>query len=121
MQKIGRIEADIKYHLSKIISEELRNPNLTGIITITAVKTSKDLDIAKVYVSIFESSDEQETFEQLKNSRGYIRKSLASKLKIRNTPEIIFELDNSMEYGSHMDKIIKELNIPKETEEDKEN
>lgn len=118
MQKIDRIEADIKYYLSKIITEELKSPNLTGMITITSVKTTKDLKFAKVYVSIFGSKNDSKCIEQLKNCKGFVRKSLASKLKARNIPEILFELDDSMEYGSHMNKVIKELNIPKATEEE---
>ncbi len=119
MQKIDRIEADIKYYLSKIIAEELKSPNLTGMITITAVKTTKDLKFAKVYVSIFGSKDESKCMEQLVNCKGFVRKALAGMLKARNIPEILFELDNSMEYGSHMNKVIKDLNIPKAVEEDK--
>lgn len=118
MQKIDRIEADIKYYLSKIIAEELNSPNITGMITVTSVKVTKDLEFAKVYVSIFGSKSEDKCLEQLKNCKGFVRKSLASKLKARNIPQILFELDDSMEYGSHMNKVIKDLNISKEIKEE---
>lgn len=115
MQKIERIEADIKYYISKIISEELKSSNITGMITVTSVKVTKDLGFAEVYVSIFGSKSETKCLEQLKNCKGFVRKSLASKLKVRNIPEILFKIDNSAEYGSHMNKVIKDLNISKET------
>ncbi len=118
MQKIDRIEADIKYYLSKIIAEELKSPNITGMITVTAVKVTKDLEFAEVYVSIFGSKSSDKCLEQLKNCKGFVRKSLAQKLKARNIPQILFKLDDSMEYGSHMNKVIKELNITKEIKED---
>lgn len=118
MQKIDRVEADIKYYLSKIIAEELKSPNITGMVTVTSVKVTKDLKFAKVYVSIFGSKSEDKCIEQLKNCKGFVRKSLASKLKARNIPEILFELDDSIEYGSHMNQVIKDLNITKAVERD---
>jgi len=111
--RIERTDEDIKYYLSKIILEEIKSPKITGIITITSVETTKDLKYSKVYVSIFGTKYTKQVFAELVKSTGYIKKRLGSVLKARAIPDLEFKLDDSMEYGSHMDKVIKELNIPK--------
>ena len=97
--------------MSKIIREDIKNPKITGVISITSVNTTKDLRYAKIYVSIFGTKYTHQTFNELKKSSGYIRKCLASMLKARNIPDLVFELDDSMEYGSHMDEVLKKLEL----------
>ena len=111
---VDRINEDIKYYLSKIIREDIKNPRITGVISITSVNTTKDLRYAKIYVSIFGTKYTHQTFNELKKSSGYIRKQLASMLKARNIPDLVFELDDSMEYGSHMDEVLKKLELEDE-------
>lgn len=108
---VDRINEDIKYYVSKIIREDIKNPKITGVISITSVNTTKDLRYAKIYVSIFGTKYTHQTFNELKKSSGYIRKQLASMLKARNIPDLVFELDDSMEYGSHMDEVLKKLEL----------
>ena len=107
---VDRINEDIKYYVSKIIREDIKNPRITGVISITSVNTTKDLRYAKIYVSIFGTKYTHQTFNELKKSSGYIRKQLASMLKARNIPDLVFELDDSMEYGMKIDSILKDLN-----------
>ena len=111
---VDRINEDIKYYVSKIIREYIKNPRITGVISITSVNTTKDLRYAKIYVSIFGTKYTHQTFNELKKSSGYIRKQLASMLKARNIPDLVFELDDSMEYGSHMDEVLKKLELEDE-------
>ncbi len=111
---VDRINEDIKYYVSKIIREDIKNPRITGVISITSVNTTKDLRYAKIYVSIFGTKYTHQTFNELKKSSGYIRKQLASMLKARNIPDLVFELDDSMEYGSHMDEVLKKLELEDE-------
>ena len=106
-----RIDEDIKYYIDKIIRENITKFTSTGIITVTAVKTTKDLRYSKVYVSIFGDKYTHQVFEKLNNHSGYIRKNLANMLKARNIPDIVFVLDDSMEYGQKMDELIDSLNI----------
>ena len=101
---------------SQIISYQLKNPNVTGLISVTKVKVTNDLKYAKVYVSILNSKNLKETMEGLKKSSGFIRSELARKINLRNTPEILFELDDSLEYGAKIDSILKEI-MPKKEEE----
>ncbi len=116
--RIGRINEEYRKELSQIISYELKNPNITGLISVTKVKVTTDLKYAKVYISILNSKNQEETMQSLKKSAGFIRTELAKKVNLRNTPELIFEIDDSIEYGAKIDKILNEI-IPKEKQETK--
>ena len=107
--RIGRIDEEYRKELSQIISYELKNPNVTGMISVTKVKVTPDLKYAKVYVSILNSKNIKETMEGLKKSSGFIRSELAKRINLRNTPELVFEIDDSMEYGAKIDSILKEI------------
>ena len=111
--RMGRIDEEYKKELSQIISYELKNPNVTGMISITKVKVTSDLKYAKIYVSILNSKDISKTMQGLKQSAGFIRSELAKKVNLRNTPELIFEIDDSIEYGARIDSILKEI-LPKD-------
>ena len=110
--RMGRIDEEYRKELSQIISYELKNPNVTGMISVTKVKVTTDLKYAKVYVSILNSKNVKDTLAGLKKSSGYIRTELAKRVNLRNTPELIFELDDSIEYGAKIDSILKEI-MPK--------
>lgn len=112
--RIGRIDEEYRKELSQIIGYELKNPNVTGMISVTKVKVTPDLKYAKIYVSILNSKNIKETLEGLKKSSGFIRTELAKRINLRNTPELIFEIDDSMEYGAKIDSILKEI-LPEET------
>lgn len=114
--RLGRIDEEYKKALSQIIGYELKNPNVTGLISVTKVKVTNDLKFAKVYVSILNSKNVKETLAGLKKSSGFIRSELARKVNLRNTPELIFELDDSMEYGARIDTILKEI-LPRRSDE----
>jgi len=116
--RLERINEEYKKEISQIINYELKNPNATGLISVTRVKVTNDLKFAKVAVSILNSKDAKQTLAALKKSAGFIRSELARRVNLRNTPEIIFELDDSMEYGARIDSILKEI-MPKKEEESK--
>ena len=107
--RFGRIDEEFKKEISQIINYELKNPNVTGMISVTKVKVTTDLSYARVYVSVLNSKDLKETLAGLKKSSGYIRSELAKRINLRNTPEIIFELDDSIEYGAKIDGILKDI------------
>lgn len=110
--RMNRVDEEFKRELGKIIDQDLKNPNITGLISVTKVKTSSDLKNAKVYISILNSKSKKNTLEGLKNATGFIRSELARRVNLRYTPELIFELDETMEYGARIDKILKEI-MPK--------
>ena len=111
--RLGRIEEEYRKELSQIIGYELKNPNVTGLISVTKVKVSNDLKFARVYVSILNAKNLKETLAGLKKSSGFIRSELARRVNLRNTPELVFELDDSLEYGAKIDMILKEIMPPK--------
>lgn len=106
----GRIDEEFRRELSQIISFDLKNPNVTGMVSVTRVKVTPDLKFAKVSVSILNSKNVKETLEGLKKSSGYLRSELAKRINMRNTPELVFELDESLEYGARIDTILNEIN-----------
>ena len=107
--RMGRIDEEYRKELSQIISYDLKNPNVTGMISVTKVKVTTDLKYAKVYVSILNSKNIKDTMDGLKKSSGFIRSELAKRVNLRNTPELIFEIDDSLEYGAKIDSILKEI------------
>ena len=108
--RLNRINEELKKEISNIISFELKNPDATGLISVTKVKITPDLKYAKVYVSMLNSKSKEKTLEALKKSSGYIRSEIAKRINLRITPELVFEEDDSMEYGEKIDKILKDLN-----------
>ena len=107
--RMGRIDEEYRKELSQIISYDLKNPNVTGMISVTKVKVTTDLKYAKVYVSILNSKNIKDKMDGLKKSSGFIRSELAKRVNLRNTPELIFEIDDSLEYGAKIDSILKEI------------
>ena len=108
--RLNRIDEELRKEISNIISFEIKNPDATGLISVTKVKITPDLKYAKVYVSMLNSKSNEKTLEALKKSSGYIRSSIAKKINLRITPELVFEEDDSMEYGMKIDSILKDLN-----------
>jgi len=109
MQRHERLEQDVKIALSDIIMNEVKEPSVTGLISVTDVKITPDQKYAKVYVSIYGKCNKNKVIEALKKATGFIKKELGRRVRMRNMPDITFELDNSMEYGEHMDRVIKEV------------
>ena len=107
--RFERINQELKKEISNIINYELNNPNVTGLISVTKAKITPDLKYAKVYVSILNSKNIKETLAGLKKSSGYIRTEIAKRINLRITPELIFELDDSIEYGAKIDSILKDI------------
>lgn len=107
--RLGRIDEELKKEISQVINYELNNPKVTGLISVTRAKITPDLKYAKVYVSILNSKNTKDTFSNLKKSSGFIRTEIAKRINLRITPELIFVLDDSMEYGAKIDQILKEI------------
>ena len=106
--RLNRINEELKKEISHVITFELKNTNITGLISVTKVKITPDLRFARVYVSLLNSKSKTKTMADLQNAVGYIRGQIAKKINLRVTPDLQFELDESMEYGEKMDKIISD-------------
>ena len=119
--RIGRINDDIQ----RILADRLRqvkDPRVSdqGMITLTRVDTTGDLRYAKVWLSVYGLKDEKEFKKGLKSASGWLRRELGSALKLVYTPELVFEVDHSIEYGAKISGILDNLNIPELPEEDAE-
>lgn len=107
----GRINEEVKREISTIIRNEIKDPRLTAMVSVTDVKVTKDLRYAKVFVSIFGKDEEEKnnTFLALKNASGYIRREIGQRINLRYNPQIIFQLDDSINYGMHIEQLIAKV------------
>lgn len=114
--KNTRINGEVLKELSNIIRGEIKDPRINPMTSIVSVEVAPDLKTCKAYISVLGDEDSQkDTIAGLKSAEGYIRRTLAKNLNLRNTPQIQFILDQSIEYGVNMSKLIDEVN--KETED----
>lgn len=107
--RMARVDEELKRELSNIINYEVKNSNVTGMISVTKVKTSPDLKYARVSVSIINSKNAKQTLAGLKAASGFIRSRIAEKMNLRVTPELVFELDESLVYGEKIDRILEQV------------
>ena len=113
--RIEKLQELIKQEMSKSILQDIKDPRI-GFVTVTDVKLSKDLSVAKIFVSIM-GSDEQikDTLEGLKSALGFLRHEIAKKVRMKYTPEIYFALDTSQNYSEHIQKLLLEIEKERET------
>lgn len=115
-----RLSGEFQKEISKVISTKLKNkyPELSAIISVTEADVAPDLKSAKIYISIFDINEEKakNSFDIIKSNAGYIRHELAQVMHIRTVPELRFHLDESMEYGAKIDKILNGLDSGKNDE-----
>ncbi len=109
VNRLNRVNEELKKELSQVINYELKNPDVTGMVSVTKVKITPDLKYAKVYVSVLNSKNLNKTLNGLKESAGFIRTRIAHTVNLRITPELVFEYDDSIEYGEKIDAILKDL------------
>lgn len=108
--RLDRVNEELKKTISNVLTFELQNSKVTGMVSVTKVRITPDFRYAKVYVSLLNSKSNTKTMEGLKESAGYIRSQIAKIMNLRVTPELSFEIDDSMDYGAKIDKILDELN-----------
>ncbi|MBR5127501.1 MAG: 30S ribosome-binding factor RbfA [Roseburia sp.] len=118
--KNTRINGEVLRELSNIIRGEIKDPRINPMTSVVAVEVAPDLKTAKAYISVLGDEESQKnTLAGLKSAEGYIRRELARNINLRNTPQITFILDQSIEYGVKMSKIINDVtkDIPDRDEE----
>ncbi len=114
--RVERVNELIRNELSVLIDTRLKDPRIEdAIVSVTRVKATPDMKYAKVYVSIMgEDEKKQEILSVLDKAKGFLRKQISRVLTTRNTPALIFEIDDSLDYASHIDDILATLNIKEE-------
>lgn len=121
--KNTRVNTEVQRELSNIIRAGIKDPRVAPWTSVVAVSVAPDLKTCKAYISVLGDEKAQEdTVKGLKSAEGYIRRELARSLNMRNTPEITFVLDQSIEYGVNMSKIISDVtrDLKMDGEEDAE-
>ena len=118
--KIARINDDIQFVLSRLL-RDIKDPRVQqGMISVTRVETTGDLGYCKVWLSVMGMQDEKEFKKGLKSAGGWLRRELGRAMNLRHTPELLFEVDHSIEYGAHISQVISSLDIKHDEEEDDE-
>nr|WP_024838508.1 30S ribosome-binding factor RbfA [Clostridium sp. 12(A)] len=108
--KNTRINMEVQREISQIIRLEIKDPRIHPMTTVVAVEVTPDLKFCKAYISILGDEEAgKATIEGLRSAEGYIRRELARRVNLRNTPEIKFILDQSIEYGVNMSRLIEEV------------
>ncbi len=111
---INRVNEDIRLCMDKLL-REVKDPRIhQGLMSVTAVETSGDLKYSKIYLSVLGLEDEKELKRGLKSASGWLRRELGQRLRLRNTPELTFVLDRSIEEGAHINTILASLDIKPE-------
>lgn len=108
--KNTRINGEVLKELSNIIRSEIKDPRINPMTSVVSVEVTPDLKTCKAYISVLgDEQSQKDTITGLKSAEGYIRRELARTVNLRNTPEIKFILDQSIEYGINMSKLIDEV------------
>ena len=108
--KNTRINGEVQKVLSEIIRSEIKDPRISPLTSVVSVSVAPDLKTCKAFISVLGTEEAQaNTMAGLKSAVGYVRRQLAKELNLRNTPEITFVLDQSIEYGVNMSKMIDDV------------
>ncbi len=116
-QRIDRISEQVRREVDHIIREQLSDPRIQGTYSVTRAEVTRDLRYAKIYVSILEKENRAPMMQALKKAAGFVRHELGQSMIIRYAPEILFELDNNIEYGIHIASVLKQVRPEEETDE----
>lgn len=109
MDRTNRISEEMKKEISNIIQNDLKDPRLPQMVSVMSANVTRDLRYAKVFISVYGSEEEKKNaLSALKSAAGFIRREVGHKMQLRYTPEMQFELDNSIEHGAYITKLIND-------------
>ncbi len=119
-RRINRISEEVRKVVSELLTMEVKDPRISPMISVTKVEVTRDLSYANIYVSVLgDQKAKDDTLEGLESAKGFIRKEIGNKIDLRYIPEPIFHLDESIERGIYMSKLIDKVN--KEDEKKRRN
>ena len=110
--RMGRINEEVQRELAALIPT-VKDPRVTGMISVTAVEVTQDLKSAKVYISVLDKDGSGQVLKGLKSAAGYLRRELGRALNLRNTPELTFFQDDSMAKGAHILEMLRNPDVVK--------
>lgn len=116
----NRVGEQMKKELSDIIGRKIKDPRI-GFVTVTDVQVTGDLQQAKVFISVLGDEEQrQNTLKGLAKAKGFIRSEIGQRIRLRKTPEILFEFDESIDYGNRIETILHEINKQSNQESNQE-
>lgn len=116
--RANRVGEQMKKELSDIIGRKIKDPRI-GFVTVTDVQVTGDLQQAKVFISVLGDDEQREnTLKGLAKAKGFIRSEIGHRIRLRKTPEIIFEFDESIDYGNRIESLLHQLHSEEKTHED---
>ncbi|WP_421384655.1 30S ribosome-binding factor RbfA [Bacillus salacetis] len=114
----NRVGEQMKKELSDIIGRKIKDPRV-GFVTVTDVEVSGDLQQAKVYITVLGDEEQREsTLKGLAKAKGFIRSEIGQRVRLRKTPELIFEFDESIDYGNRIESLLKKIQDEPEEKRD---
>lgn len=121
----GRLGEEIRRIISEMLLREIKDPRLSGLVSVSAVEVTSDGSYATCYVLVLGSDPAQEATDEEKeqvikafnSAKGLIKREIGHQIKLRHVPDLIFKIDTSMEYSRHISKIIDSLGLEKEDEQ----
>ena len=106
--RTDRIDEEVKRELGAVI-RELKDPRISGVVSVVSVHVTRDLSYAKAYISVLGTQKQQtDTMLGINSASGFIRKEIGQRLNMRHTPQFVFKLDNSIEHGARINKLISD-------------
>ena len=117
-RRTDRINGLLRQEISRLLSRNLNDPRLSGVVSITRVETSADLRVSRVYVSVLGSPDDKDSvLKGISSAGGFIRREMRDSLSLRYIPDLRFTLDESMEEAQHVQRLMDRLAPPPSAEE----
>ena len=114
-RRIERINSQLRSEISKMILTDIKDPRISGVVSITRVETTGDMSYAKVFVSVYGSdTDKRNTLKAMSSAKGFIQNELLHRLAIRRPPSLSFRLDETIEQGNEILELLDSLDIPPE-------
>lgn len=118
--RLARTNDDIQRVISSLL-RNVKDPRVQqGMISVTRVETTGDLRYSKIWLSVMGMKDEKEFKKGLKSASGWLRRELGSSMNLRYTPELVFEIDHSIEYGAHISQVLNSLETKQDEGENNE-
>ena len=108
-ERTDRIASEVMREVERIIREDVSDPRTQCMFSITHVDVTRDLRYAKVYVSVYEEEKREPMMKALRSAAGFIRHNVGRRVQLRYTPELLFELDTTIEYGVHIASLLNEV------------
>ena len=119
-ERTDRIASEIMREVERIIREEVSDPRTDCMFSVTHVDVTRDLRYAKVFISVYEAEKREAMMKALLSAAGFIRHHLGTRVQLRYTPELLFELDTTIEYGVHIASLINEVRKTEGSQSDDE-